>query len=369
VPVSEAGRHLGAMAGYFVQEVPGAMNTSTLPAVLVALALAAGGLGVGLLLRHTVLGRLQRKVAATPSRTDDVIISSLRVPVVVWCTLLGFYVAAQIITLPPSVAAILQRGIIILAIISVTWAIARLAGALMEHVAAHVPGRLPSATLLTNLAKLSILGLGLLIILQTLKISITPLITALGIGGLAVGLALQDTLANVFAGLHILTSRQVRRGDYVKLSTGEEGYVQDVTWRYTTVRQRLNNLTIVPNAKLASAVITNYYLPNPELAVLVPVAVSYDSNLERVEEVTAIVALEVMVEVPGGVPEFEPFIRFQAFGRTSIEFTVVLRARDIEDQDLIRHEFIKRLHQRYHDEGIEIPVRRAEPMGQPVTVD
>jgi small-conductance mechanosensitive channel len=168
-------------------------------------------------------------------------------------------------------------------------------------------------------------------------------------------LALQDTLANFFAGIHILTSRQVRPGDFVKLSTGEEGYVADVTWRYTTIRQLPNNLTIVPNAKLASAILTNYYLPDQELAVLVPVGVSYGSDLARVEAVTIEVAREVMREVRGGVPQFEPFIRYGAFGDSSIDFTVILRGREVVDQYLIRHEFIKRLHRRYQADGIEIP--------------
>src|SRR5262245_35987590 len=190
------------------------MNFSTATAVLMALALAAGGLGIGLVVRRTLFGRLGRKAAATRTHTDDFIVAALRGPVVAWGTLLGVYVAAQVITMPSPIAVILQRGILVLGIVSVTWAIARLAGALMEHATADVPGRLPSATLLTNLARLVILGLGLMVVLQTLSISITPLITALGIGGLAVGLALQDTLANFFAGLHILTSPQLRQGGH-----------------------------------------------------------------------------------------------------------------------------------------------------------
>ena len=208
---------------------------------------------------------------------------------------------------------------------------------------------------LTHLARLGVLGLGLLVVLQTLGVSITPLLTALGIGGLAVGLALQDTLANFFAGMHILASQQVRPGDYVRLTTGEEGYVRDVTWRYTTILHSANNLTIVPNAKLASSVITNYSLPDPELAVLLSVGVGYGSDLARVEAVTISVGLEVMAEVKGGVRTFEPFIRYTAFGDSSINFTVTLRGGEVVDQHLIRHEFIKRLHRCYQAEGIEIP--------------
>ena len=331
------------------------MDLSTLGSATLAVALIVTGLAVGLLLRRRLLGRLVRLSGATATDADDYIVTALRGPVVVWCSLLGLYLAVQVITLPTGLAWVLQRGLLVLAIGSVTWALARIVGGLVDHATSDAAGHVRSATFLTNMARLAILGLGLLVVLQTLSISITPLLTALGIGGLAVGLALQDTLANFFAGLHILMSKQVRRGDFVKLSSGEEGYVQDVTWRYTTVRQQSNNLTVVPNSKLASAVVTNYNLPEPELVILVPVGVSYASDLERVEEVTAEVGRDVMAAVPGGVATFEPFIRYTAFGPSGVEFTVILRGRGIEDQDLLRHEFIKRLHQRYQDEGIEIP--------------
>jgi len=199
-----------------------------------------------------------------------------------------------------------------------------------------------------------VLSFGILVILQTLGVSITPVLTALGIGGLAVGLALQDTLANFFAGIHILSSRQVRPGDYVQLASGEEGYVQDVTWRYTTIRQLSNNLTIVPNSKLATTVLTNFYLPVMETAVLVPVTVANDSDLSRVEGVSIDVARSVMQDVAGGIAGFEPFLRYSGFGKPGVSFTIAMRGREVVDQHLIRHEFIKRLQERYRSEGIQL---------------
>ncbi|CAD7782745.1 MAG: Small-conductance mechanosensitive channel [Candidatus Methanoperedenaceae archaeon GB50] len=172
---------------------------------------------------------------------------------------------------------------------------------------------------------------------------------------MAVALALQDTLANLFAGLHIVATKKVRPGDYIKIETGEEGYVTDITWRDTTIRQLPNNIVIIPNSKLASAIVTNYYFPERELAVLVQVGVSYDSDLEKVEKVTIEVAKEVMQEVSGGVPEFNPFIRYHTFDDFSINFTVILRAKEFVDQYLVKHEFVKRLKKRYDQEGIEIP--------------
>lgn len=323
--------------------------------VLPSAALVLAGFATGLIIQRVVLARLVLLARRTSTPLDDLVVAVIRGPVVAWSTILGIYLATEIAPMDAGTARLLQRVLFVLVVVSISWTVARLATHLVEHAAGRVTGRIASASLLGNVVQVAIMGLGGLIVLQTLGVSITPLLTALGVGGLAVGLALQDTLANFFAGIHILTSRQVRPGDFVRLSSGEEGYVQDVTWRYTTIRQLPNNLTIVPNAQLASAVITNYYLPETDLAVLVPVGVSYDSDLQRVEQVTTAVGREIMREVPGGVAEFDPFIRYNTFADSSITFTVILRGREVVDQHLIKHEFIKRLHRRYREEGIEIP--------------
>ncbi len=214
---------------------------------------------------------------------------------------------------------------------------------------------LPPTSLLEHLIKILVFVIGALVLLRSLGISITPALAGLGIGGLAVALALQGPLANFFSGIHLLLSKQIRIGDYIKLETGEEGHIIDITWRNTTIKQLSNNIVIIPNSKLASLIIVNYDQPEKELSVPINIGISYSSDLEKVERVTIEVAKEVMREVPGGVPEFEPFVRYHSFGEFSINFTVILRAKGYTDQFLIKHEFIKRLYRRYREEGIEIP--------------
>jgi len=212
-----------------------------------------------------------------------------------------------------------------------------------------------SATIFVNIARIVVILIGALVLLDSLGIAVTPLLTALGVGGLAVALALQDTLSNLFAGVHILASRKVLPGDFIQLDNGMEGYVVDTNWRNTTVRQLPNNIVIVPNATLASSVITNYHQPEQETSVSVPVGVSYDSDLDHVERVTCEVGREVMLEVEGAVRAHEPVVRYNAFADSSINFNVILRATEVTNQYLIKHEFIKRLHRRYQAEGIDIP--------------
>jgi small-conductance mechanosensitive channel len=111
----------------------------------------------------------------------------------------------------------------------------------------------------------------------------------------------------------------------------------------------------IPNTRIASSLLTNYYLPDKEIAVQAQVTVSFDSDLSKVERITVEVARNVMKTVAGGIPGFEPFIRYHTFGDSGINFSVIMRAREFVDQHLIKHELIKRLHERYRAEGIEIP--------------
>ncbi len=312
-------------------------------------------LGIGVSVERFLLRYLRELVRRTGWKWDDVLFSSLRKVTTIWFLVIGLYMALPSFPLSPSYLSLIKKGTISLAIISVTVFFARLITGLLRVHLEKLRDVLPPTSLFENLTKLAVFVIGGLILVQTLGISITPALAGLGIGGLAVALALQGPLANLFSGIHIMISRQLKPGDYVKLETGEEGYVVDITWRNTAIRQLPNNLVIVPNSKLASLIVTNYHQPQPELAVLVQVGVSYSSDLEKVERVTVEVAKEVMREVPGGVPDFEPFIRYHTFSDFSINFTVILRAKEYVDQYLIKHEFIKRLHKRYREEGIEIP--------------
>jgi len=244
---------------------------------------------------------------------------------------------------------------VVIVIFSATVVLSKIAVGFVNLYSKSTEGALPSASIFKNFTRWLILLIGVLIILQALGVSITPLITALGVGGLAVALALQDSLSNLFAGIHLIVARNIKTGDYIKLDSGEEGYVTDITWRNTSIRALPNNIIIVPNRKLADTIVTNFYQPEREMSILVQVGVSYDSDLEKVEKVTIEVAKEVMRRVEGAIPKFEPFIRYHTFADFSINFTVILRGGEFVNQYLIKHEFIKRLHKRYATEDIDIP--------------
>ncbi|HEY1269519.1 MAG TPA: mechanosensitive ion channel family protein, partial [Candidatus Binatia bacterium] len=165
--------------------------------------------------------------------------------------------------------------------------------------------------------KIVLVAVGAMLLLDNLGVSLTPILTTLGIGSLAVAIALQDTLGNFFAGLYLKVDRPVDIGHYIRLQSGEEGYVERIGWRSTRIRMLPNNMVVVPNNKLVQDNITNYHLPDRELIVPVAIGVAYGSDLEKVERVTAEVAADVMRTVDGGVRGFAPVIRYQGFGQST----------------------------------------------------
>ncbi len=212
-----------------------------------------------------------------------------------------------------------------------------------------------SVSILENLINatgvLFVIGMAMFIV----GFPVAPILAAIGGSSVGLAFAFRETLANLFSGIMLTASSRIKPGDYVRLASGEEGYVIDIEWHTTSIRQLANNLIVVPNAIMTGAVLINYDRPEPELSILVDVGVSYDSDLNHVERVTCDVADSVMQEVTGGVASAPSFIRYNLFGDFAINFTVIMRGKTFVDQYLIKHEFVKRLHARYRTEGIVIP--------------
>lgn len=270
--------------------------------------------------------------------------------------LIGLYAVMEILTIPPRPLLFLQRLFHSLVILSLTLLVARLASGFLKQKFGKTSGAFASTSILATTIDLTVYTIGILFLLESFGVAISPLLTALGVGGLAVALALQDTLANLFSGINILVAKQIKIGDFVKLATGEEGHVVDMNWRNTTIKTSSENMVVIPNQKFASSTITNYAQPFAECSITIPIGVSYESDLDHVENVTVGVAKEILQETEGGVNSFEPLVRYSSFAESSINFIVILRVKTVTDQHLIRHEFIKRIHARYQQEGIIIPL-------------
>lgn len=313
------------------------------------------GYALGLFIKKAILPKIRDAADVTTIILDDALVKGAQKVSLPTFTLIGFWIGFKLVRAFPKNHDDVAQGITVLAIALATWCIIIIVDEIAHWQMNKIGKILPQSSILLNLINVSLGVIGLLFILQYLGISILPALTALGVGGLAVALALQDTLSNLFAGLQLIASKKIKVGDYLILSASEEGNLEDISWRNSTIRTLSNHLIIIPNSTLASSIVKNFALPDMDNSVLVPVGVGYGSDLKHVERVTIEVATEIQKTVEGAVRDHQPFTRYNAFADSSINFNVILRGTGYASQYLITHEFIKALHERYNQEGIEIP--------------
>jgi small-conductance mechanosensitive channel len=324
-------------------------------AVLTPFQFALYGLLAGVVLEFVALRRIEGALRRSGQPDSAAILTALHWAPALALSVLGLHESFRASVLRQSVQFDLDKVLEAAIILVFTIYAGRIVDELLRQFLKFNARAAPAASLFTSFARVAVWSIGLLLVLQAFEISITPLLTALGVGGLAVALALRDTLENLFSGLQIIASRQLRPGDYVRLEGGDEGVVSDITWRNTTIRDLSNNTVVVPNVKLAQAIFTNFTLPDREIAVPVNVLVPYDTDLEAVERIALDVARGVLGDAEVRVEGYEPFVRFQEFGSDNVRLSISLRAAEFVDQFALRSELLKRLHARFLSENIGAP--------------
>jgi small-conductance mechanosensitive channel len=201
-----------------------------------------------------------------------------------------------------------------------------------------------------------VIGLGAcaLLVSEALGISLAPVLTALGVGSLAVALALQDTLANFFAGVYLIADKRVRPGDFVRMDPSYEGYVDSIGWRTTQLRTMANNMVIVPNSTLSKAVVTNYSRPTSQVASSVRVDVALGSDVDKVEDVLADEAKRA-VDIPDMSSSPPPTVQFApGFTDGALGFTIYFQVASFGAQGGVQHALRKRIHRRLAAEKVEL---------------
>ena len=316
---------------------------------------------------------LSRIASRIPGTLDEELLNATRGPVVLFIALSGLFVALLILTslhspryeLIAGYQDYVLRAWLVVIIAEVAYLIYHLMDAALtwyiQKVAVTTETELDDRLLppLKRVMPLVVYSLGFLMALSVLNIPISPILAGLGIGGLAVALAVQPTLANFFAGTYVVTEGELNVGDYIELQGGPSGYVVEVGWRSTKIRSMFNNLVIIPNSQMANSIVTNYYSPEPAMNVLVYCGVSYDSDLEVVESVVREASQELVNESEYAV-DGEPWFGFEEFGDSNISFWVFVQATDRLGSFYLTSDLVKVIHSRLTAEGIEInyPVRK-----------
>lgn len=308
------------------------------------------------LLRVVVLRRLRQLSAKTQNHVDDALVDLVDRAITPALVLGVVAITLGVLRLPQSFRHITNR-ILLLATLAVVLYYASKAVQLLLN--AWLLRRVPTESMRDPIrfaVHVVFAGLAVMIVLDNLGISLTAVWTTLGVGSVAIALALQDTLSNFFAGVYLRLDNPLHIGDYIKLEGGEEGYVVQLGWRSSRIRTLPNNVVVVPNAKLSSSILTNYSLPEPAMSLLISISVSYQDDPEQVERVLIEEATLAADEVQGLMKDPAPFVRFiPGFGESSLDFTLICRVSSFVDQYLAQHELRKRILARFRCEGIQIP--------------
>jgi small-conductance mechanosensitive channel len=319
---------------------------------------------IGTLIAMKIAGMIISRIKRGTTTKDGTnlygdILDALKRPISLGIFLFGVFLALKsLIVLAPFVTEI---GMFFTVIFSFYFAYfaAKVVGMVIEWYAVEVAHKTKTTVddqflpIIKRSAYGVIFGIMIIVMMNQMGIRVETLIATLGIGGLAVALALQPTLANFFSGMQMVLDRPLRIGDFVELDAGDRGTVVDIGWRSTKIKTYMNNIVTIPNSKLSDSKIINYNTPSPEIGFSVDCGVAYDSDLDRVEKVSLEVANHIM-EKYSGVKGFKPLFRFREFADSSINFKVILRTKKLGDSYLATHEFIKELKKRFDAEGIEI---------------
>jgi len=309
----------------------------------------------GAFLTRRLLVWLNHRARETKTKLDDALVSALGRPVQLGVFVLGVNLWSGLVPLPSTIQDYIGVGTKGAVVLLIVLFLNGLVQAVMALRAAESKLLATSGGVISTAVKVGIYLIGILMVLSTVGVDVTPLIASLGVGSLAIGLALQQTLEDFLAGLLLAADQPAKVGDYVGLESGEEGWVLSIGWRTTRIKTRDDMHIIVPNSKLAQATLTNRTLPLSEVNFTVPVGVSYTSDLAKVTEAAILVARDLLGSDGRGISRFKPRVVYTSFGESSIDFEVWLRAKTWADHFGLKSQFIVNLHKHFAEEGIDIP--------------
>lgn len=316
--------------------------------VLLILALALG-FALSRVLRH-----YSRKLEGTWGEVIFSFLESLPMPLLL---LAALYTALEQFTLPSRWERLGSKLILALVILVLFYFPAKVFILFLHRLSRKEPALQRVTEPAIQVVRVLFAVGAVIILLENLGIHLTAVWTTLGVGSVAVALALQDTLGNFFAGLYLLADRPISPDDYVKLDSGHEGYVLRIGWRSTQLRTGANNVVVIPNSTLAKAIVTNYSMPEMRMTMSIPISVGYEADPARVEQVLLETVQQAARDNLAGLLAYpEPAVRLNpGFGPSSLDFTVDVQISRFADQGPVQSELRKRILARFREEGIEMP--------------
>ena len=266
---------------------------------------------------------LKRLTSKTETKLDDLLLELLNGPVKVISFVIFLRIGLDVFQWPPLVQNILSKGFTVIVAVTVAYAVLKLVDVLMNywHKRASADSdqefREQIFPIIRKALKVFVIVVAVLVTLSNVGVDITAAIASLSIGGLAVGLAAQDTLANLFGAVAIFLDRPFRMGDRIKVES-VEGMVESIGLRSTRVRNLDGHHVTIPNKLMGNAIITNV-TRRPNIKTEMNLGLTYDTTVEKVKRATVILE-EIFRSNP---KTSDLIITFNKFGDSALNILVV----------------------------------------------
>lgn len=336
--------------------------------LLIPIATVLSFLIAGVISRLVIVKIFGRLAAKTVTQLDDILVAVFGKVVVYWAILFGLHVALHNAPFADYIRNYINPILWAIFVLTLSYALARILTDVIKLKSTPNGHTIAATSITKKIIQIGIYILGGVTILNIFGVSVTPILTALGVGGLAVALALQDTLTNFFAGIYITIADQIRVGDFVKIADGVEGFISDIGWRNTCIKGVDENLIIMPNIKLSQATVTNFHLPESLSKIKISVNVSHENDPNIVEQTLKsivseagnssleIASKEIQAEgkIRGLMTEPPVIVRLNSFTETALEFSLICSVSRFEFRGNIQHELMKKIFSCFQNEKITL---------------
>jgi MscS family membrane protein len=298
-----------------------------------------------------------RFAAFTATDLDDRILRRVTPPVSLLVIFAGLYLAIKSLPLPEKVHIVVSGVVFVINVVILTVIVYRMADEVLDWYAGRVAERTGTRLdqqimpLLEKLVSIFLTGTALIITLKHFNYDILSIVTALGIGSLAIGMAAKDTLANMISGFTLMIDRPFRIGDRIQLTSGQWGDVTDIGLRSTKIKTVDNTLLIIPNAELCNSTLINLAFPDIRAKGRINVGIAYGSDVEAVKGLLTETAAVLSQVLQDPCPE----AYFVSFGESAINLSLFFWVEDYTKVFAVTDQLNTMILQRFREAGIEIP--------------
>jgi MscS family membrane protein len=325
--------------------------------ILVAVLILAVFWVLAKLLRYILVTWMPRFTAFTATDLDDRILQRVTPPASLLVVFAGLYFAIRSLPLPEKAHIVSSGAVFVVNVIILTNIAYRMTDEMLRWYANRVAERTGTGLdrqvmpLLEKLVSIFLIGTALIITLKHFDYDILSLVTALGIGSLAIGMAAKDTLANMISGFTLMIDRPFRIGDRIQLTSGQWGDVADIGLRSTKIKTADNTLLIIPNSDLCNTILINQAFPDVRAKGRINVGVALGSDVVEVKK--------LLVETAGAIPEVlsepQPEAFFVSFGDSALNMSLFFWVADYTRAFPVTDQLNTLILSRFRENGIDIP--------------